>query len=105
LDREPAVQVSLRLEQLGDGLGIEAHLGEYLRVRAEEDGGAAAARGADLLERARRLAARERLLPLRAVAAHARHELLREGRDHRGAHAVEPARVIVVLRLELPARV
>src|SRR5207244_12641322 len=104
-DGEATVQVSLGLEALGDDLRVEADLGEDLGIGPEGDRRAAAARRAELLERARRLAARARLLPLEAVALDARRALLGERVHHRGADAVQPARAVVVLRVELAARV
>src|SRR5207245_1642720 len=77
-DREATVQVGLGLEALGDDLRVEADVGEDLGIGPEGDRRAAAARRADLPERARRLAAREGLLPLEAVALDARRELLGE---------------------------
>src|SRR4029450_10042556 len=92
-------------EPLGDQRGIEPRAREYLPVGLEEDAGAAAAGGADLLEAARRLAPGKRLLPFGAVAPHPRHPLLAERVHHRGADPVETAGVVVALGLELPARV
>ncbi len=86
-------------------VGVEAGTREDLAVGPEEDAGAAPARGAHLLERSRRLAADERLLPLRAVALHARHQLLAERVHHRRPDAVQAAGVVVALGLELAAGV
>ncbi len=105
LDREPAVQVGLRLEALGDELRVEARAREDLPVGLEVDRRAGAAGGADLLERARRLAAAEALLPLGAVALDPRDELLGERVHDRRTHAVQAARVVVVRRFELAAGV
>src|SRR5207244_13023369 len=93
---QTTVQVGLGLEALGDDLRVEADLGEDFGIGPERDRRAAAARRAELLERARRLAARERLLPLEAVALDARRELLGERGHHRGADAAQPARVAVL---------
>src|SRR5262249_54297357 len=73
--------------------------------RLEEDRRTGATRVAELLEAARRLAAAEGLLPLRALALHLCDELLGERVHDRRADAVEPARMEVVRRLELAARV
>ena len=69
-DLEPAVEVALRLEPLRDLLGIELELAaEHLVVGAErDDRGAVAARVAELLELALRLAALEPHLVALAVA-------------------------------------
>ena len=61
--------------------------------------------GADLLERPDRVPLLEAHLPLRAVAAHGRDELLRQRIDDAGADAVQAAGGLVVARLELAAGV
>ena len=85
--------------------GVELDLRENCRVGAEEHRRAAAARRSDLLGRPERLALLEALLPLRAVAANGGDELFRQGIDDAGADAVKAAGGLVVVVLELAARV
>ena len=71
-DLDAAVQVARDFEPLADDRRVELDLREDLRVGLEEHGGAGAARGADLLQAAGRLALLEGHLVLMAVAANGR---------------------------------
>src|SRR5262249_46753468 len=104
-DLEAAVQIALGLEALGDQIRIERELAsEHVVVRAERDRRARAARRADLLELALRLASLEVQLRLLAVALDRRRPLARQRVDRRRADTVQTARDRVALAaLELAA--
>ena len=92
-------------QALGQRRRGELRLVEDVRVRQERDRRPrlVLARDADRLHVARRLAAGE-LLPVQlAVAAHLRHEPLRERVHDRDADAVQAARDLVAVAAELPA--
>ncbi len=103
-DLQPLVQVAGDLEPLLDDRRVELDLREDRGVRVEVDFRAAAARGADLLQRADRLALLEAHLPLRAVALDRGDQFLRQGVDHAGADAVQAAGGLVAAVLEFSAR-
>ena len=102
---EAAVQVGFGFESLADQGRVEHDRGEDFPIGVEFDEGSAAAGGTEFLQLGGRDPAREALLPLRTLALHSYEEPIGERRHHRGADAVESARVIVVLRLELSAGV
>ena len=87
--------------------GLEGELGrlEDLRVRLEAGPRAGPLGDADLGERLARHAAIVRLIPDLAPAADLDLAPLRQRVHHRGPDAVEPARDLVGLVVELPARV
>ena len=104
-DLHAAVEVAGDLEALAECRRVELDAREDRRVGVEEDGGAGAARRPGLDDGALRLALLELLLPRGAVAPDGGDELLRERVDDRGADAVQAARGLVVLALELAAGV
>ena len=87
--------------------GVEAVLDrlEHLRVRLERHLGAAPLRRAGHFQRAARLPALVALAVHLPVAPDLDVQRLREGVDHGNAHAVEPARHLVALVVELAAGV
>src|SRR5262249_53533842 len=92
-DGQPAMEVCLGLEPLGDRLAVELDFGKDLAVWPEEDRRAAAARRAETAELGPDLAARERLLPFAAVPPDRRDHLFRERRDDGCADAMQTARM------------
>ena len=104
-DLHALVDVADHFEPLANGRGIEFHLREDRRVGMEVDGRPGAARRAGLLQRAGRLAALERHLPARAVALDRRVQIAGQRVDDARADAVQTAGGLVVLTLELAARV
>ncbi len=102
---DAAVQVAGRLEPLAQLRRVELDAREDRRVGMEPHGGAGAARRPGLDDGALRLALLEALLPRVAVAPDGGDQLLRERVDDAGADAVQAARGLVVLALELAAGV
>ena len=80
-------------------------LGKIAGIGMEEHLRAAAARRPDFLRRPERLPLLEPLLPFGAVAAHRRDQLLRQRVDDARADAVQAAGGLVVVVVELAARV
>ena len=83
--------------------GVEFDLREDLRIGLEEHRRAGAARRADLLQAAGRLALLEGHLVLMTVALHRGDQLARQRVDDAGADAVQAAGRLVVAGLELAA--
>ncbi len=99
------MQVAGDFEPLADDLRVEFDLREDLRIRLEEHRGAGAARGADLLQAAGRLALLEGHLVLMTIALDRGDQLARQRVDDAGADAVKTAGRLVVARFELAAGV
>src|SRR5690606_15823899 len=104
-DPQALVQVAGHLEPVANQCRIEFDLRKDRGIGTEIDGGAGAACRPELLERSLRHALAEALLPCGAVATDGRHQFSRQRVDDRGTHTVQPARRLVVLSLELAARV
>ena len=97
------MEVAHHLEAVFDHLRVELDPGKDRGVGSKVDRRAAAPRGADLLQRANRLALLEAHLPLRAVALDGGDQLFRQRVDDAGADAVQAAGGLVVAVLELAA--
>ena len=104
-DLEALVQVARDFEPLADNRRLELDLRENAGIGVEEDLGAAAARRSQLLGRPERLSLLEALLPFGAITANRRDQLFRKGVDHTGADAVKAAGGLVIVVVELAARV
>ena len=102
-DFQALVQIAGDLEPGFDDFRVEFDVGKNGGIGMEVDRGAAAARGANLLQRSDRLALLEAHFPLRPVAFDGGDELLRQGVDDAGADAVQAAGRFVAAVLELAA--
>ena len=107
LDRDAHALVEERelAEPVGQRGVVELQHGEDLGIGLEPDGGARAPRLADGLELPHGLAAHERHPVAAAVAIHDDLEPLGQRVDHRDADAVQPARHLVGVLVELAAGV
>src|SRR6185369_3162361 len=97
------VDVADDLEPFAYQRRVEFDLRKNRGIGMEVDGGTAAARSAQLLQRAGRLSTLEAHLPLGAVALDGCHELSRQRVHDARAHAVETSGRLVVALLELTA--
>ena len=115
-DADAAVQISQFLQAAGNGLGMKLHIFEDLVIREETDQGPLFAGVSHGFKRADRLAgfdlpgggvelAGEGHAVMGPVEEHVHGEPLAQGVDHAGANAVQTAGVIVILVVELAARV
>jgi hypothetical protein len=106
-DLDAAEQIRLRARHLEHALGLEVRLGaENVRVRTEAHLGAAPIGSAsDLFQLALGLAARERHPVERLLARDLDLHALRQRIGDRDADAVQPARGLIHLGIELAARV
>ncbi len=97
MNLQAAVDVRHVLQVVADEARVQLGRLEDVGVRLEIDAGSVSTEGAELLQLRRRFAAPERLLPLVAIAADGRHQLLGQGVDNRRADAVQAAGVDVAV--------
>ncbi len=102
-DPDAAMQVAGHFEALADDLRLEFDLREDLRIRLEEHGRAGAARRADLLQAACRLALLEGHLVLLTITLDGGNELTRQRVHDARTDTVQAARGLVVAGFELSA--
>ena len=105
LDLDARIQERQLAQALGEDVVVELDRRKRRQARMEAHRGAALCRGTDQLERVQRLAERVFLAVLEAIAANRQPEVIRQRIDHRHADAMQAARNLVAVVVELAAGV